>query len=305
MKRLLLYIFVAIAALTAFPDAAHAQFREEAFKQSYGNDADNSAPADTSSLFSLKDYIRGLGHKGELDMTTLFMGSTFTIGGGQIYNRQYWKLPVIYTGLAGTIGGGLYFNNKFKNTGSASDKAWSTGLLAAGGLVYWGTLLDGAVNFMPDYKHNPGKATVYAILFPGLGQIYNGEYWKVPVYWSCLLGAYHFYDDNSRNYKRFREIYNEATNTEITYEGPISAQTALYYRNAYRRMRDYSTLALAAFYLLQVIDANVFAYMQDFEVTDDLAMNVRPTVITPANQYAFAGGSGVGNAIGFSIGFRF
>ena len=67
-------------------------------------------------------------------------------------------------------------------------------------------------------------------------------------------------------------------------------------------------------YLLQVIDANVFAYMRDFDVSDDLTMEVRPTVISPYNEYALnPGGSGgsfrtpaTGNyAFGLKVGFTF
>jgi hypothetical protein len=81
----------------------------------------------------------------------------------------------------------------------------------------------------------------------------------------------------------------------------ISGETALYYRDIYRRYRDYSVLAIAAFYLIQVIDANVFAYMQDFEVNEDIALHIRPSVITPDLQFA----SRPVNAVGISLGFTF
>ena len=67
-------------------------------------------------------------------------------------------------------------------------------------------------------------------------------------------------------------------------------------------------------YLLQVIDANVFAYMQDFEVNDDLSLKVTPTVISPYNEYAagipaprmsFGQGAFGDNAIGIKVGLTF
>ena len=73
---------------------AGAQFRDEAFSQQY-----NSDPADkvdtTDVLFSLKDYIGGLKHQKEIKMGTMAMGSAVLIGGCQIYNKQYWKLPIV------------------------------------------------------------------------------------------------------------------------------------------------------------------------------------------------------------------
>ena len=67
-------------------------------------------------------------------------------------------------------------------------------------------------------------------------------------------------------------------------------------------------MALAAVYLLQVIDANVFAFMHDFEVSDDLSMKVEPAVIAPDNIYALQGNSPMSpqeNALGVKIGLRF
>ena len=73
-----------------------------------------------------------------------------------------------------------------------------------------------------------------------------------------------------------------------------------------RRYRDYSIVATALFYFLQVIDANVFAYMHDFEVTDDISMRIEPAVIAPDNTYAFHHTTfGAQNAVGFRMGVRF
>ena len=163
--------------------------------------------------------------------------------------------------------------------------------------------MDGVVNFPTDNPHHPGKATLYSILLPGLGQAYNGEYWKIPIYWGVLIGTVHYYETNTVNYKRFKRIHHEATSPESTYTGNISAQTALYYRDVYRRYRDWSVVSIAAAYLLQVIDANVFSYMQDFEVSDDIAMQIRPTVITPDTQYAL--NTTAPSAFGVSLGLRF
>lgn len=95
----------------------------------------------------------------------------------------------------------------------------------------------------------------------------------------------------------------------MEYTGPITAETAVWYRDVYRRYRDYSIVATVAFYLLQIIDANVFAYMHDFEVSDTISMRLEPAVLTPLDNYyaldtspsAFPGG----NSIGLKLGIRF
>lgn len=316
-SRLLKTLIVCVVMMFAAP-MAHAQFKTEAFSNGFGSEGE-AAPADSAeSLFSFREYFAGIAHKQELKLGTMAAGSAIFVGGNQIYNKQYWKLPIVYASLGTTLGGGLYYKNQYqksldaynaafeldpetKLTPDANAKKMSTILLAGAALSYWGTMMDGVISFKTDNRHHAGKATMYSILVPGLGQVYNGEYWKIPIYWGALSTSYAFYTKNKVSYERFRNIYNEATTPNSGYSGSISAQTALYYRNIYRRYRDYSVLAIAASYLLQVIDANVFSYMQDFEVDDDISMDVRPTVITPDSQFAFGGNT----AFGFSVGLRF
>jgi len=313
------YILLLLAALLAFAPRAGAQFKSEAFSNGFGGD--DAAPADSAeAMFSLKEYFAGLSHKQELKIGTLAGGSAVFIGGQQIYHRQYWKLPIIYGGLGATVGGGFYYRNKYKTSLDAYNEALaldpettlqvddrshliSNLLFAGGALVYWGTMMDGVITYPTNNPHHPGKATLYSILVPGLGQAYNGEYWKIPIYLGGIIGSVHFLDINQMQYKRFKRIHNEATDPDSGYDASISAQTALYYRNLYRRYRDYSILAVAGFYLLQVIDANVFSYMQDFEVNDDISLQVRPALITPGTEYAFSGGGST--AVGLSFGLNF
>jgi hypothetical protein len=89
-----------------------------------------------------------------------------------------------------------------------------------------------------------------------------------------------------------------ATTTEEGVERPPqTGEAAKHYRDIYRRYRDYSILATALFYLIQVIDANVFAYMTDFEVSDDLSLHMEPSM--QSVQYASQ------PAVGMTIGLRF
>lgn len=284
------YLVLLVAALLLAPAlTCRAQFREEAFSQSFNDDT--AAQADsTDKIFSVKDYWRGLTHKQETDLFTMFEGSAILVGGLQIYNKDYWKLPVVYGGIAAGVGGGLYL----KNQGDPNYKYW----LAGAGLVYWGALMDGVISYKPDDYPSPAKATFYSMLVPGLGQIYNHEVWKLPIYWGIMLGGLNYHILYKRNYERFRKIYNAEDTTYLPLE------TSKYYKNIYRRYRDYGTLVIALGYVLQIIDANVFAYMHNFEVTEDLAIDVSPTIICPGDNYAFTPG-GPSPAFGMSVGFRF
>ena len=61
-------------------------------------------------------------------------------------------------------------------------------------------------------------------------------------------------------------------------------------------------LSFAGFYLLQIIDANVFAYMHDFNISDDIAMSVEPALIMPETDFAYNPSA---SALGVRFGFRF
>ena len=323
MKNAARYIIAITVCLAAFALDTSAQFREEAFKQTYNEQSDSTATTDTADkMFSFKELFGGLAHKTDLRIGTMFTGSIFIPGLSQIYNRDWWKLPVVYGGIGTCAGLGGYYLHQYNRSKKAYEAAYAadpsttlridygarqkgTWLLVGAGLIYWGSLMDGAVCYKKDEHPHPGRATIYSILLPGLGQAYNGEYWKIPIYWGCLAGSIHFLYTNNTNYQRFKRIHNEATNPDIEYTGPISAETAVWYRDVYRRYRDYSIVATAAFYLLQIIDANVFAYMHDFEVSDSISMRLEPAVIAPDNAYALQSTAAGGSCIGLKLGVRF
>ena len=274
------------------PDLS-AQFREEnVMDQNYGSNTN-----DTTKLFTIKDYFAGLSHKKEITLGTAFIGSTVLVGGMQIYENQKWKLPIIYGGIGASLGTGIYFNSVYKNSlaedGSGGDmnaKGLSTAMFITAGAIYWGTLLDGAISYKSDIKPLAAKSTVFSILCPGLGQIYNGEAWKVPIYLGAIGTGVYFTGFFNQKYVFYRERY-------ITDRDSGSK----YYRDTYRRYRDYALLATVAAYVLQAIDANVFAFMQDFTVSEDITMDVKPAVILPDTQLAMRQPTAYGLRLGFSF----
>jgi len=273
---------------------AGAQFKEEAFTQTYNDDKNKKDSVDV--LFSFKDYFGGLAHKNEIKVGTMFAGSAFILGGSQIYNKQYWKLPIVYGGILGGVGAGIALNSN----GNKETAKWC---FIGAGATYWASLLDGVITYKPNDFPQPGKATIYSILCPGLGQIYNKEYWKLPIYWGGLVACAYFYSTNKVNFERFRRIYYETIDPDVPYTGPITKDVASYYKDVYRRYRDYSILAFAAVYVLQIVDANVFAYMHDFDVSDDISLSWSPTLIQPESQYAIGPASSTG--VGLKLGLTF
>ena len=334
-NRFITYFLTCIVGLLCHAGVSHAQFKEDIYAQDPNIKQGATAKADTTDkLFSFKEYIGGLSHKNTLKIGTMFAGSVVLPGTAQIYNKDYWKLPIVYGGIGAFAGTGGYYLHKYSKSKKAYEqwelgkqnyeseyggtypvampeldmKAKKTGtwLMVGAGLFYWGSLLDGVINYEAETSPHPGRATLYSALLPGLGQIYNGELYKAPIYWGGLLVSVHCLTLNHTNYIRFKNIHNEAT-TSTNYSGPISGETAKWYRDVYRRYRDYSIIATVAVYMLQVIDANVFAYMHDFEVTDDISMHLEPTVIAPDNAYALHSSpvNPSHNAVGLKVGLTF
>ena len=333
-NRFLTYVIMLAVGLLCSAGVSHAQFKEDIYAQD-PNIKPSAAQADTSKTFSFKEYFGGLAHKNDIKIGHMFVGSMILPGTAQIYNKDYWKLPIVYGGIGAFAGTGGYYLHKYSKSKKAYEnweiarndyetsfggtynvpmpqvdlqaKKTGTWLMVGAGLMYWGSLMDGVVSYQADQHPHPGRATLYSLLLPGLGQVYNGELYKVPIYWGGLLVSVNFLTTNNLNYKRFKNIHNQATSPDGNYDGPISGETAKWYRDVYRRYRDYSIVATALVYFLQVIDANVFAYMHDFEVTDDISMNLEPAIIAPDNAYAFRGGNTdpSQNAVGLRLGIRF
>ena len=273
------------------------QFKRDAFTQNYA-DTTEQTKTDTSAIFSFREFFGGLSHKRTSSLKNLTIGSAVFLGGNQIYHKHYWKLPIVYGGIGAGIYGGVHFNQLYQSTGDTKYQGYRDLAIAGAGLVWWASLMDGVVQYQGTRSPDPAKSTFYSILLPGLGQIYNGEAWKVPIYIGLLGGMVNFAHENNVQYQRWKWIHNQATSDDPSVEKPPqTAETAKYYRDSYRRIRDYCILGVALAYVIQAVDANVFAYMQDFEVDDNITLKVSPSFIQ--QQYAAA------PAVGMSIGLRF
>ena len=229
--------------------------------------------------FNFKKYFRGLSHKDTLMASWVGLGSFALPGSAQIYNKQYWKLPIIYGGIGGSIYGSIHFNNRYKKFGYEEDKLKRNLFIGGSIFFYWASIMDGVVAYKPRRSHVHGRAALYSTLLPGLGQAFNGDYWKIPIFYGGLATTSFLWYQNDIMYKRYKDLYSKAT-TEGG-EGQLSPENLKYYRDHSRRLRDYSILATALIYILQIVDADVFSTMQDFDISDDLSLGIEPTIISP------------------------
>lgn len=147
-------------------------------------------------------------------------------------------------------------------------------------------------NFVPD----PDKSLWYALAFPGLGQIYNRKYWKLPIVYGGALGIAYAISWNGTKYADYKRAYIEVTDAnpntnyhlEVIPTGYPESSAETYVRNrmnTYRNYRDISIVAGVVLYALSVIDAYVDAQLAEFDVSPDLTMKVSPS-LTPQPQTA-------------------
>ena len=130
-------------------------------------------------------------------------------------------------------------------------------------------------------KHDPRVATRHSAILPGWGQAYNRQYWKLPLVYGALAVPASLFVYNNTWYQRTKEAYDILVNGGDTSQihddlqglDPASLQ---YYRNDFRKNRDYSALFFLLVWGLNIVDATVSAHLKDFNVSDDLSLRVRP-----------------------------
>ncbi len=164
--------------------------------------------------------------------------------------------------------------------------------------------------------HSPHKATFYSAILPGMGQIYNKKYWKVPILYAGIGALAYSISFNSTNYDKYRSAYRDfllgdpgnksyikVIPTTLTVED-VEGQYRQWFQDAlnnkkkyYKRYRDLSYIGMVAIYVLNLVDATVDAHFYDFDVSDDLSLQIQPVMMEPDQVF--------GNKVGLKLSLRF
>ena len=136
-------------------------------------------------------------------------------------------------------------------------------------------------------RYDPRKALMYAAVLPGLGQIYNKKYWKLPLVYGGFFGigyAINFYQNNYIEYKG--QLYYNLDNgfegeNDVNPEDPNSYTTGQLRTvvDKSRRERDFWVIMMGAMYLLQIVDAHVDAHLKEFDLNPTFKVSVRPSMV--------------------------
>lgn len=247
-----------------------------------------------------------------MSLSKVCLTSAILPGFGQIYNKQYWKLPILYTTLGASMGLAIHQNSVYKPLKREYDA-----LLMRDGMsrteelnavqrkmivsntkrqLLWGAaaasyiyfLGDAAVKYSTNEVSDVKKATTLSFICPGAGQVYNKSYWKVPIVIGGMVSMGYVIDWNTRGFKRYKSAYDLRNDfdqnpgnypdgvSKDEFNGRYSASYLKNLRDAYRRNRDLSIIITAAVYAFQVVDAHVDAHLKDFDVSDNLTVSLEP-----------------------------
>ncbi len=233
-------------------------------------------------------------------------------GFGQIYNKQYWKLPILYGTFGTTLGMFIYENSKYKPLKKQFDamtdvsmvrtdemnslqarmikhNTWRQVFMIGAIASYLYFIGDTAVCYSTNEVSSVNKATTLATICPGAGQIYNKSYWRVPIVVGGFATTVYCIDWNNRGYQRFKKAYrlrydfdqnpdNYPNGSQDEFRGRYSATFLKNLRDSYRRNRDLCIILTAGLYVLQIIDAHVDAHLRDYDISDDLGVNIQPMI---------------------------
>ncbi len=150
----------------------------------------------------------------------------------------------------------------------------------------------------------PATAAIMSACLPGLGQIYNHKWWKVPIVYAGLGGLGYFSYRNFSEYRSYLHAYEYKTGdlpesvTLTDYETELAnryAESQLQtYKESYRRNFELFTILTTVWYGLNIVDAVVDGHLYNYDISDDLSINVDPYLrpmetFAPMPQYAQVG----------------
>ena len=130
-------------------------------------------------------------------------------------------------------------------------------------------------------RNRPNKVALYSAILPGLGQFYNKKGWKIPIIYGgatfLVFGAV----NSNTQYQFFRDaLFLEVDGNPDTINDTGLNESQIRRRvDFYRRNRDYFIILTGALYLLNILDAHVDAHLREFDINENLALNIKPAMV--------------------------
>lgn len=144
------------------------------------------------------------------------------------------------------------------------------------------------------FNPNPTKAVWLSALFPGLGQVYNRRYWKLPIIVGGFMGLGYATTWNNGMLKDYTQAYGDimdsdpSTNSYMDFFPNNTQESSLdkawltnvlkSRKDYYRRNRDLCIISMVGVYFIAMIDAYVDASLSHFDISPDLSIDVAPAI---------------------------
>jgi hypothetical protein len=129
-------------------------------------------------------------------------------------------------------------------------------------------------------KSIPKRAAMYSALLPGLGQVYNKQYWKLPIVYGGLAFAAYTLNKEYSSYQKNRQlfIYKTDGNPNTIDSSVLSASQLYNLQKDNRSKLDKYGVYTTVFYALNIIDALASAHMKDFDVSKNISLHWKPVI---------------------------
>nr|WP_245686444.1 DUF5683 domain-containing protein [Psychroflexus sediminis] len=135
----------------------------------------------------------------------------------------------------------------------------------------------------------PARSAFYSAILPGLGQAYNGSYWKIPLVYAGIGTSMYLVIFNDNQYDRYRDAFKRrlAGFDDDEFQGILENDGLINAQKQFRQNKEFAILATVAFYLLNIVDANVDAHLRQFDVSRDLSLspNFEPNFLSGNIDY--------------------
>lgn len=130
------------------------------------------------------------------------------------------------------------------------------------------------------FKPSPQRAALYSII-PGGGQIYNRSYWKVPIVYGLIGGLAYLTRETTLEYRRFRDAYSASLKGEPHEFTDLGVSTFVLrnIRDDTRKSMEEAYVFLTLAYFAQIAEAFVDAHLHDFDISDDLSLKIKPSIM--------------------------
>jgi hypothetical protein len=144
----------------------------------------------------------------------------------------------------------------------------------------------------PVHKIIPRVATIRSLIFPGLGQAYNRQYWKLPLVAGAFVSLGLIANYNQERYQKYRAFYYVVSpraddpsyippkTVSVVYEDGLARDLDVNQlkriNDGFRRNRDFTYIGMVVAWAFNAIDANVSAHLKTFDVSDDISLRVKP-----------------------------